>query len=208
VAEHAGWAYAIGVAAQRGLPNVVLRRKVATIDPGVPTQPYHHEATTMSEDEAQALVERVFRSIAVCTADALQRLVTDLAPTHVVVTLAIRQPPFATLPKSVAAVLASYRLMCSADGMMYQLALCRAARRLGLDVQSYSRGEETARAAEILGVTPGDVEEFITRTGRPAGPPWTREHRRAYAAAIAALAPCVREGLTLPPTTRSPRSPH
>jgi hypothetical protein len=72
--------------------------------------------------------------------------------------------------------------------MMYQLALCRGARDLGLDVHQCRRGEETARAAARLEARAEDVESFIGGTGRPPGPPWTQEHRRAYAAGIAALA--------------------
>jgi hypothetical protein len=201
VAEHTGWASVICVAAPGGVPEVVTRRKVALIERGLPTQPYEHEATALREDEAQALIERVRRSIATCADDALRRLEADLTPTYALVTLAIRKPPFPRIPASVAAVLASHRLLCSADGMLYQLAICRAARRLGLDVQLCRRGEETARAAESLGATAGEIEEFVTRTGRPAGPPWTQEHRRAYAAGIAALAPHVRRRLTLAAAT-------
>ena len=113
---------------------------------------------------------------------------TELAPAYAVVALAIREPPFAELPETVAAVRKSYRLQCAADGMMYQLAICRAARQLELDVQICRRGQETSRAADQLGVTLSEIEEFVSRTGRPAGPPWTQEHRRAYAAGIAALA--------------------
>jgi hypothetical protein len=47
--------------------------------------------------------------------------------------------------------------------------------------------EETSWAAEQLGVTLREVEEFVGRAGRPAGPPWTQEHRRAYAAGIIAV---------------------
>jgi hypothetical protein len=90
--------------------------------------------------------------------------------------------------------------------MLYQLAICHAARQLGLEVQLCRRGDETARAAQSLGVTPGEVEEFVTGSGRPAGPPWTQEHRRAYAAGIAALAPHARERLRLPATTGRPSS--
>ncbi|HLG54724.1 MAG TPA: hypothetical protein VI485_05300 [Vicinamibacterales bacterium] len=147
VAEHTGWAYLVCVAAQDGVPEVITRRKVVLIERGLPTLPYEHESAAMREDEAQALVERVRRSIAICTANALQRLVTDLAPTYALVSLAIREPPFPRLPKSVAAVRSSYRLLCAADGLMYQLAICRAARDLGLDVQLCRRGDETAGAA-------------------------------------------------------------
>ena len=57
--------------------------------------------------------------------------------------------------------------------MIHQQAICRAATRLNLSVQLCKRGEETSRAAEQLGVTPGDVEDFVAGSGRPAGPPWT-----------------------------------
>ena len=198
VADHTGWAHLICVSAADGVPSVIERRRVALIERGLPTQPYDPGSTAMREDEAHALIARVRRSIATHTEGVLHRVVTELASTCTVVALAIRKPPFPRLPKSVAAVRASYPLLCAADGMLYQLAICRAAGRLGLDVQLYRRGDETSRAAEILGVTPGEIEEFVTRTGRPAGPPWTQEHRRAYAAGIAALAAHGRARLRLP----------
>jgi hypothetical protein len=187
------------VAVRGQAPAVIERRRVALVDRGLPTLPYHHDTTALKEDEANALIARVRRSIAARTSDALTRVVTDLAPAHAVVALAIREPPFAELPETVAAVWKSYRLQCAADGMLYQLAICRAARQLGLDVQLCRRGEETSRAATELGVTPGEMEEFVSRSGRPAGPPWTQEHRRAYAAGIAALAAHARGRLRIPP---------
>jgi hypothetical protein len=197
-AEHTGWAYMICVAAAGGVPAVVERRRVALIDAGLPTLPYEHDTVAMREDEANALIARVRRSIAARTCLAMQRIVTELAPTYAVVALAIREPPFPDLPKSVAAVRASYRLQCAADGMLFQMALCRAARQLDLDVHSCRRGEETSRAAEQLNVTPDEIDEFITRSGRPTGPPWTQEHRRAFAAGIAALATHVRQPIRIP----------
>jgi hypothetical protein len=191
-AEHAGWAHTICVTASGKVPAVIERRRVVLIDPGLPTMPYHHESLAMEEDKANALIARVRQSIAARSSAALQRIVTELAPTHAVVALAIRDPPFEELPKSVVTVRASYRLQCAADGMMYQMALCRAAQQLDLDVSLCRRSEETLRAAEQLHVTPAEIEEFITRTGRPSGPPWTQEHRRAYAAGITALATRVR----------------
>jgi hypothetical protein len=199
VAEHAGWAHLICVAASGRMPAVIARRRVTLIDPGLPKLPYEHESVGMKEDEANALIAGVRRSIATRTTLALQRLVTELSPTYAAVALAIRKPPFPELPRTVSAVRESYRLQCAADGMLYQLAICRAARQLGLEVQLCRRGDETARAAQSLNVTPGEVEEFVTGSGRPAGPPWTQEHRRAYAAGIAALAPHARGRLKIAP---------
>jgi hypothetical protein len=187
-AEHAGWAHFVCVAAPGHVPAVIERRRVTTIDQGLPTMPYHHESLGMRDDEANALIARIRRSIAERTSRALHEVVTDLSPSYSVVALAIREPPFPELPETVATVHKSYQLQCAADGMMYQLALCRAARDLGLEVHLYRRGEEAVRAAAQLGIAADDIESFVNGTGRPSGPPWTKEHRRAYAAGIAALA--------------------
>jgi hypothetical protein len=198
VAEHTGWAHLVCVAARGNVPAVIARRRVALIDKGLPTMPYEHETTAMGEEEARAVIARVRQSIAARTSDALRRVVIELAPAHTAVALAIRKPPFDTLPATVIAVRTSHRLLSAADGMLYQLAVCRAARQLELEVHLCRRGEEAARAAQQLGVTPGEIEDFVGRTGRPTGPPWTQEHRRAYAAGIAALAAHARSRLRLP----------
>jgi hypothetical protein len=206
VAEHTGWAHLVCVAARGNVPAVIARRRVALIDQGLPTLPYEHDTTAMREGEANAVIARVRRSIAARTSHVLRRVVIELAPAHTVVALAIREPPFDDLPAAVAAVRTSYRLLCAADGMLYQLAICHAARQLGLEVQLCRRGDETARAAQCLNVTPGEVEKFVTGRGRPTGPPWTQEHQRAYAAGIAALALHALERLRLPTTTGRPSS--
>ena len=188
VADHTGWAHIVCVSTVADVPAVVDRRRVALIDAGLPTLPFHHDTVGMREDEANALIARVRRSIARCASRALRAVVDDVAPAHRVRALAIREPPFSELPESVVPVWRSYRLQCAADGMMYQLALCRAARESGLDVFVCRRGDELERAAGRLGVDPERLASFIDGAGRPPGPPWTLEHRRAYAAGIAALA--------------------
>ena len=152
----------------------------------------------MREDAANAVIARVRRSVAARTSEALRRVVDELAPVHTAVALAIREPPFDDLPASVATVRMSYRLRNAADGLLYHLAICQAARQLHLDVQICRRGQESARAAQQLGVASDVVDEFVSRTGRPAGPPWTQEHRRAYAAGIAALAAHARSRIRIP----------
>jgi len=198
VAEHTGWAHLVCVVARGNVPAVIARRRVTLIEKGLPTMPYEHDTTAMREGEADAVIARVRQSIAARTSEALRRVVIELAPAHAAVALAIRETPFDGLPATVAAVRTSYRLRCAADGMLYQLAICHAARQLELDVHTCRRGTETARAARQLGVTPAAIEEFVSRTGRPAGPPWTQEHRRAYAAGIAVLAGHARERLRIP----------
>jgi hypothetical protein len=188
VADHAGWAHIVCVAAPADVPAVVERRRVTLIDAGLPTMPYHHESLAMPEDKANALIARVRRSIAAHAARALQSVVDDLSRSYAVVALAARELQFAELPGTVARVRQSYQLQCAADGMMYQLALCRAARDIGLDVHLCRRGGEAAWAAAQLAIDDDDVESFVNGAGRPSGPPWTQEHRRAFAAGIAVLA--------------------
>jgi hypothetical protein len=57
--------------------------------------------------------------------------------------------------------------------------------------------EDEANAV-IARLTPGEVDELVSLTGRPAGPPWTQEHRRACAAGIAALAVHAHSRLRIP----------
>jgi hypothetical protein len=187
-ADHAGWAHFVCVAAPGHLPSVIERRRVTTIGAGLPTMPYHHESLALSVEDANALIARVRRSVAECTSRALREMVADLAPAYRVIALAIREPTFPELPDTVAVVRQSYQLQCAADGMMYQLALCNAARDLGVEVHQCRRGDEIARAAEGLQVAVREMESFVSIAGRPPGPPWTEEHRRAYAAGIAVFA--------------------
>jgi hypothetical protein len=107
------------VAAPGGLPAVVERRRLTTIDAGLPTLPYHHESLAMSVTAADGLIARVRRSIAQRTSQAVRELVADLTPIYRAVALTIREPPFPDLPETVAAVRQSYLLQCAADGMMY-----------------------------------------------------------------------------------------
>jgi hypothetical protein len=196
VSEHTGWAYVVCVSARDRRPFVITRRRIVLIERGLPTQPYEHETQAMRPDEAEALVAKVRNSVARTTDLALGRLVDELSRDHPVTTLTIRKPPFEELPASVAAVHASHRLQSSADGVLYHLAICDAATRLELEVHRCRRGDEINFAAMALGVSPDTVEEFVTGSGRPSGPPWTVEHRHGYAAAIGALAGRVR-GLTI-----------
>ena len=132
--------------------------------------PYEHDTTAMREEEADAVIARVRQSIAARTSDALRRVVIELAPAHTAVALAIREPPFDDLPATVAAVRTSYRLLCAADGMLYQLAICHAARQLELDVHTVPprQGNGTGCAA-----TRRDTcrNRGVRQSNRPAGRP-------------------------------------
>lgn len=187
VADHNGWAILVSAAAVNGEPTVVDRRRVGLIEKGVPNQPYHHETLALSDAEAEQLLRKVKRSIAVCTALACDQLVADLRPRYRVASIAIRQPPLAHVPATVGEVRRSYHALCRADGMLYHSAICTAARQRDWKLVFHRRGEELAKAAEALQASTHDVERFMNDLRQTLKPPWTAEHRDAFAAAIGQL---------------------
>jgi hypothetical protein len=187
VADHGGWAILVSAAAVNGRPVVVDRRRVPIIDTGVPSQPYHHDTLTLGDDEAEALLRTVKRSVAACTTRAFDHLAGDLEPQYRVTAITIREPPLARLPATAKEAHASYHVQCRADGMLYHSALCEAASRRDWSVVRHPRGEEMARAAAALRCSPRDVEQFIGDLKATLRPPWAAEHRNAFAAALAEL---------------------
>jgi hypothetical protein len=187
VADHNGWAVLVTAAAVNGEPAVVDRRRVRLIEKGVPSQPYHHETLDLGDTEAEQLLRKVRQSIAACTALAFDRLAADLSPGYRVSSMTIRQPPLPHLPATVAEVHRSYFAQCRADGMLYHTAICEAARQRDWTLVLHRRGEEIAKAAEAVNVSTREVERFMNDLKRTLKPPWTAEHRHAFAAAIGSL---------------------
>jgi hypothetical protein len=187
VADHTGWALLVCAAAVNGEPVVVDRREVRLVDAGVPAQPYEHDTSALAEDEAESLIRTVKRSIAARTAHVFEQLGRDLSPTYRVAALSIREPTLERLPASVTEARASYHVRNRADGMLYHSAICAAARKQGWDVVLHRRGEELARAAAALHATEDDVARFLGALRKSLRPPWSAEHRQAFAAAIAGL---------------------
>lgn len=187
VADHGGWAILVTAATVNGEPAVIDRRRVVLIEEGLPTQPYHHDTVKMSEDEGEQLVRRIRRSVAASTALAFDRLSADVGPAYRVSAIAIRQPPLDELPAKVADAHRDYYVFCRADAMLYHSALVSDARLRGWNVLSHRRGEEIATAADALRESTKDVERLVAEPRSRLGPPWTAEHRHAFAAAIAGL---------------------
>lgn len=188
VADHGGWAICVTVAASRGVPVVVDRRRIETIEPGIPTQPYHHDTVGMPGAQAEALVARVRASVMRTTLARLTELRDELQPPYTIVAMTLRTPPLSFVPVTAAEAHQSYNVTCRADGMMYHDALITAARTLKIAVELHNRGQEIARASERLDVSAAKLDEFLQGAGEAVGRPWQKEHRFAAAAAIRALA--------------------
>ena len=176
ISDHTGWAVVVCVADG----EVIDRRRIELIEPGLPTMPYHHDAQGLPKDEAEALVERVRRSAALCAARALKELPPNVRA------IAIRKRP--KLPSTVAERIASYHAQTRADGVMYRDVLAEAAQALGWSVVEYETQTVFREAARALGLD--DISARLAEIGKTLGTPWQKDHRLATAAAIAASQTC------------------
>lgn len=172
ISDHAGWAVVVCVA--QG--EVIDRRRIELIEPGLPNMPYHHDAQGLPAEEAEALVERVRRSAALCAISALKAFPAN------VLAIAIRKRP--PLPATVVERMANYHAQTRADGVMYRDSLAEAACERGWTVVEYDAKTVFQEAAEAPGLD--DISARLDEIGKFLGPPWQKDHRLAAAAAMIA----------------------
>ena len=189
VAEHASSAVLVTVAPDGQLLD---RRRVELIDPGLPAHPHHHEgswavgryldspwARPISLADAVLLVERVRASAARGARESLEVLAATVAVP--IARIALRVCP--VLPPTTEERIADNRAQTVADSVMYREALANAAAARGWFVLGYDRERVFRDAATALGGA--DIDAFLHAMGRSIGPPWQAKHKLAAAAAIA-----------------------
>jgi len=177
VSDHGGWAILVTVT---GDGTVRDRRRVELVDDGLPALPHHHEGQHLPIDEAVRLVERVRASAGRHAVRALDDVAAALPVP--VSGLALRACP--PLPPTVAERLTDYRARNTADWVMYRLALAEAAEARGWAVHWYDAKTVLETAREGLGVA--DLDAWFRQVRAALGPPWTKDHRIATAAALVA----------------------
>jgi len=176
VADHLGWATVVTVSADH---EVVDRRRIELVEPGVPNMPVHHDSKALDDAATAALVAEVRASIRRATARALDQLARDLpAPVR---SLSLRTWP-ADFPTDVA-VLRRVPWEARADAVMYREELAALAARRGWAVHRYDTKRVVDEATAHLGPMAVDVLDGVRDR---LGPPWTKDHRTALAAAITA----------------------
>jgi hypothetical protein len=192
VAEH-GSAVVL-VAVGRG-GELLDRRRVELVEPGLSSHPHHHEgswavgrylntpgARALSLADAVALVVRVRASAERGAREGLEALAAALPVP--VARIAIRACP--TLPPTIEERIADHRAQTIADSVMYRDVLAAAAEARGWAVYWYDRDRVFLDAAAALGGD--DIDAVLAAMGRSVGPPWQAKHKLAAAAAIAAVA--------------------
>lgn len=191
VAHHLGWAVVVTASPAPALspsPEVVDRRRVELVEPGVPSAPIHHEggtwamhgAGTPPDDEALgALVEQVRASVRRCSAAALDEIAATVGSP-------IRSLSVRAWPEDLSTDIAVLRrppLESRVDSYMYCRELAAEAMSRGWAVHRYAPGDVERLAADALG--PRAAEVLDGQRAR-LGPPWSKDHRLAFAAAVVA----------------------
>jgi len=176
IAHHLGWA--VAVTASAGY-DVVDRRRIELIEPGMPAAPVEHEVSYLGDEAAARMVAAARASALRAASASLDRLAASLPGPVVSMSLRAWPPDF---PGDVA-VQRRPPYQSRADSVMYCQVLAECAHERGWPVHLYSAKDVEGQAARILGERAGDV---LGRPRATLGPPWTKDHRIALAAAIVA----------------------
>jgi hypothetical protein len=159
--------------------EVVDRRRIELIEPGMATAPIHHEGKPLDDAAAAALVAEVRASAARATSASLEELAT--AVSEPIVSMSLRAWP-ADFPNDIV-VLRRAPYESRADSVMYRQVLAELARARGWDVHHYDAKDVESRAASVLGER---ADEVLRGPRAMLGPPWGKDHRMALAATIMA----------------------
>ena len=180
--------------------EVVDRRRIELIEPGLPSAPIHHRGGThqlhgsgelLDDDSLAALVAEVRTSVARMTVAALDELVDSISGP--ITAVAIRGWP-SNFPEDIA-LKRRPPYESRADSVMYCQVLAEVARERGWVVHFYDAKNVEAEAAALLGARANDV---LNGPRKALGPPWSRDHRTALAATIVLADPAT--SVVSPPT--------
>ena len=183
IAHHFGWAVAVTASADH---DVVDRRRIELIEPGMPGAPIHHEggahplhrpAKPLDDDALAALVADVRASVVRAGSAALDELA--IAVPEPIVSMSLRAWP-AGFPEDIALQRRAPH-ESHADSIMYRQVLAELARARGWEVHLYDAKVVEEEAVRMLGERAADVLHGPRAT---LGPPWTKDHRMALAATI------------------------
>jgi hypothetical protein len=174
IADHLGWAIAVTASADH---EVVDRRRIELIEPGVSAAPIHYESARLDVAATAALVAQVRASAVRATSAALDEIATAL-PARVV-SISLRDWPPDFPDDIVVQRRAPYE--ARADAIMYRQVLSELAHARDWEVHFYDARDVVDQAVGML----AERADEVLRGPRAAmGPPWAKDHRVALAATI------------------------
>lgn len=174
IADHFGWAVAVTASADH---EVVDRRRIELVEPGVTAAPIHYESHRLDVAATAALVAKVRASVVRATSAAFDELAAALRAPVVSISLRTWPPDF---PDDIAVQRRS-PYEARADAIMYRQVLSELAQARGWDVHLYDAKQVIGQAVSVLGERADDV---LHGPRERLGPPWTKDHRMALAATI------------------------
>jgi hypothetical protein len=174
IADHLGWAVAVTASADL---EVVDRRRIELVEPGVTPAPIHYESARLDVAATEALVAKVRASVARAGSAALDEIVAAVPGPIVSIALRTWPPDF---PEDIA-VQRRVPWEARADAVMYRQILSELAHERGWEVHLYDAKAVEGQAARRLAER---AEEVLHGTRARLGPPWAKDHRTALAAAI------------------------
>jgi hypothetical protein len=176
IADHLGWAVAVTASADH---EVVDRRRIELVEPGISQAPIHYESRRLDVDATITLVAQVRASAARAAAAALDEIAAALpAP---IVSISLRDWPPDFPDDIVVQRRAPYE--ARADPVMYRQLLAELARARHWEVHLYDARDVVEQAVGMLGERGQDV---LRGPRSSIGPPWAKDHRVALAATIVA----------------------
>ena len=174
IADHLGWAVAVTASADH---EVVDRRRIELIEPGMSAAPIHYESHRLDVAATAALVAEVRASVVRATSAALDEIANALpAP---VVSIALRTWPLDFPDDIVFQRRAPYE--ARADAIMYRQVLSELAHARGWEVRLYRAKDVVGQAVTMLA---DRADEILQGPRATLGPPWAKDHRIALAATI------------------------
>jgi len=183
IAHHFGWAVAVTASPDF---EVIDRRRIELIEPGLPAAPIHHEGgthnlhrlgETLDDEGLAALVAEVRASVTRMTVVALDEIVTAIpAP---ITAMALRGWP-SDFPVDITTQRRP-PYESRADSVMYCRILAEDAAERGWDIHTYDAKKVEAGAVVSLGER---ANEVLHGPRKRLGPPWSKDHRTALAATI------------------------
>ena len=176
IAHHFGWAVAVTASPDH---EVVDRRRIELIEPGMAAAPIHHEGKPLDDAATAVLVAQVRASAIRATSASLDELATALP--EPIVSMSLRAWPM-DFPDDIA-VQRRVPYEAQADSVMYRQVLAELARARGWDVHLYDAKDVEGRAASKLAER---ADEVLFGPRATLGPPWAKDHRMALAATIMA----------------------
>lgn len=176
IADHFGWAVAVTASDDH---EVVDRRRIELVEPGVTQAPIHYEAARLDVAGTAKLVAEVRASAARATTAAFDELQVALA--EPVVSISLRTWPL-DFPDDIA-IQRQVPYESRADAIMYRQILAEAAEARGWTVHVYDAKRVEAQATALLGDRADDI---LHGPRARLGPPWAKDHRVALAATVVA----------------------